>query len=95
MSDRTSSAQERVRRALDDAGPEFAGVLIDLCCLEIGIEAVEAKRGWPRRSAKVVLNLALDRLARHYGIIAQGPKRGRTQQWGTADYRPSIDGRRV
>ena len=95
MSDRTSSAQERVRRALDDAGPEFAGVLIDLCCLEIGIEAVEAKRGWPRRSAKVVLNLALDRPARHYGIIAQGPKRGRTQQWGTQDYRPSLDGRRV
>ena len=94
MSDRTASAQERVRRALDDAGPEFAGVLIDLCCLEIGIEAVEAKRGWPRRSAKVVLNLALDRLARHYGIVAQGPKRGRVQQWGTDDYRPSLDGRR-
>ena len=36
MSDRTASAQERVRRALDDAGPEFSGVLIDLCCLDIG-----------------------------------------------------------
>lgn len=94
MSDRTATAQQRVRRALDDAGPEFAGVLIDLCCLEIGIEAAETKRGWPRRSAKVVLNLALDRLARHYGIVAQGPKRGRVQQWGTADYRPSVDGQR-
>jgi Domain of unknown function (DUF6456) len=89
ISERISGAQERVRRALADAGPEFADVLIDLCCLETGVETFETKRGWPRRSAKLVLSLALERLARHYGIIGQGPRHGRTQRWGSRDYRPT------
>ncbi len=89
VSERISSAQERVRRALGDAGPEFADVLIELCCLETGVEAFETKRGWPRRSAKLVLGLALERLARHYGIVGSGPRHGRTQRWGERNYRPT------
>ncbi len=89
VSERISAAQERVRRALSDAGPEFADVLIDLCCLETGIETFESKRGWPRRSAKLVLGLALDRLARHYGIVGRSAARGHTQHWGASGYRPA------
>lgn len=89
VSERISAAQERVRRALADAGPEFADVLIGLCCLETGIEAFESERGWPRRSAKLVLGLALDRLARHYGIVARGPTSGRISHWGDGSHRPA------
>jgi hypothetical protein len=89
LSDRVSSAQERVRRALADAGPEFADPLIDLVCFETGIEDYERKRGWPRRSAKLVLGLALDRLARHYGIVGRGPQTAPTRHWGASGYRPA------
>ncbi len=68
LRDNQLRARERFRAALADVGPEFADILVDVCCHLKGLEDIEALKGWPRRTGKVVLKLGLDRLARHYGL---------------------------
>lgn len=83
MTDLVVASRQRVRLALAACGPEFSGVLMDVCCFLRGLEDVERERGWPSRSAKVVLQLALDRLARHYGlhVAARSASAARVRVW--------------
>ena len=62
------AAKQRVSRALKFLGPGLADLLIDVCCHLTGLEPAERAMGWPRRSGKVVLQIALDRLTLHYGM---------------------------
>ena len=95
MLDSVAAARERVGRALAVVGPELAGVLIDVCCHLKGLEAAEREAGWPQRSGKVVLQLALSRLARHYGLGESAshatPRAAQVRHWGSGDYRPVFE----
>ncbi len=95
-SDDAAAARQRVHMALDVVGSDMAGVLIDICCFEVGLEQSEKKHSLPQRSGKVVLQMALTRLARHYGIIAPDPKpSAEIRHWGVGDYRPTLDAWKV
>ena len=94
FSDSVLAARERVSMTLEVVGPEFAGLLLDVCCFLKGLETVERERGWPQRTAKIVLGLALDRLARHYRIRTElhGPARSPSRYWRAPDARPGMGG---
>ncbi|MCG6203207.1 DUF6456 domain-containing protein [Rhodopseudomonas sp. HC1] len=86
MTDLVLASRQRVQNAIAACGPEFSGILLDVCCFLRGLEDVEHERGWPARSAKVVLQLALDRLARHYGLSpTAGVARPKLRSWLAED----------
>ncbi len=93
--DNVAAAQQRVRRAMSAVGPISAGLLIDVCGHLIGLEQIERARGWPPRSGKIALQMALCELARHYGLSGavtpvQSPT-PKVNHWGTDDFRPKND----
>ncbi len=60
------AARERLSEALDALGRSLSDVALRVCCFLQGIEAVETSMQWSRRSGKVVLKIALQRLADFY-----------------------------
>ena len=84
------------RRSLDEIHRvlprDCAGVVFDICGLFKGLQEVERDRGWPRRSAKLVLRIGLDQLAQHYGLgpFAIGKPTTRSRAWLDDGARPQI-----
>lgn len=62
------AARVRFEQALDVAGPGLRDILWRVACAGEGLDAAERSLGWPSRSGKLVLALALDRLVMHYRI---------------------------
>ncbi len=71
VSDRTGNARDRVMAALEALGPGLADIVFRVCCFLEGLETAEKRMGWSARSGKVVLKIALHRLAVHYGMLRE------------------------
>ena len=80
LSDAVIAAKQRFAKAMAAVGPGLSDILFDVCCALSGLEQSERARSWPRASAKVVLKIALDRLAAHYGMIL-APRSARLRSW--------------
>jgi hypothetical protein len=61
-------AQRRFEQAVASAGPGLSDILWRIVCAGEGMRDAETALGWPARAGKVVLCLALDRIADHYRI---------------------------
>ena len=61
-------AKRRFADAVDSAGPGLADILWRIVCAGEGMREAETALGWPARAGKLVLTLALDRVAAYYRI---------------------------
>jgi len=69
---------------------DCAGVVLDVCGLLKGLQQVESERGWPRRSAKLVLRIGLEQAAGFFGLFDVAVGAGaRQRMWGE---RPRVVG---
>jgi len=91
VSDFAMDARRRFQDALEAVGPEFCGLVMDVCGFLKGLEQVERERRWPPRSAKLMLKTALSILARHYGLTGV-PTRpsGKIAHWGDGSHKPTL-----
>jgi hypothetical protein len=61
-------ARRRFDAAVDAAGPGLSDILWRIVCSGEGMREAETALGWPARAGKLVLSLALDRVADFYRI---------------------------
>jgi hypothetical protein len=62
------AAKRRFDAALAAVGRGLGDVVWRVVCAGEGLPEAEKALGWPQRSGRLVLTLALDRLADHYGL---------------------------
>ena len=61
-------ARRRFAAAVAAAGPGLSDILWRIVCAGEGMRQAETALGWPARAGKLVLGLALDRIAGYYRI---------------------------
>jgi hypothetical protein len=61
-------ARRRFQAAIKAAGPGLSDILWRIVCSGEGMRDAETALGWPARAGKVVLTIALDRVADFYRI---------------------------
>jgi hypothetical protein len=61
-------ARRRFDEAIRAAGPGLSDILWRVVCGGDGMREAEGALGWPARAGKLVLTIALDRLADHYRL---------------------------
>jgi hypothetical protein len=83
ISDSAAEARRQLNLLASALPQECWGVMVDVYALGLGLQQVETARRWPRRSAKLVLRIALEQLAARFGLqpVAEGRASGGMQGW--------------
>ncbi len=89
--DMAAEARQSLARLFTDLPRDCAEVIVDVCVFEKGLQTIEIERGWPRRSAKLVLRIGLEQLAERLGLApcATGNPTARTSAWLDEEFRPT------
>ncbi|AEQ50667.1 DUF6456 domain-containing protein [Pelagibacterium halotolerans] len=83
MSDMALDARRQLTELYMSLPRDCVDVVIDVCGYEKGMQDIERERGWPRRSAKLVLRIGLDALATRFGLSASatGDETAKMRSW--------------
>ena len=84
-------ARRKLFGLLKKLPPDCSGAVLDICGFQKGLQLVESERGWPRRSAKLILRIGLDQLAGDLGLsdVATGVALGADRSWMQPGSRPT------
>jgi hypothetical protein len=66
--ERAVNAKQRFNGAIDALGRDLSDIAWRVICAGEGVPVAEKAMGWPLRSGKLVLRIALDRLADYYRV---------------------------
>lgn len=91
IGDMAADARKQLAEIYRSLPADCAGVVMDVCGFEKGLQEIETERGWPRRSAKLVLRIGLETLAQRFGLTAcaTGLESPRATSWLADGARPS------
>lgn len=85
FSEKTYIARRELYQSLESIGAEFAAILVEVCLFGHGLEATEKAMKWPARSGKLLLTMALDRLAEHYQLLPNNKPSNKYLAWISHD----------
>lgn len=81
VSDKSYNARKKLYNILEYLGDEFAAIIVEVCIFGSGLVVVEKMFDWPARSAKLLLTMALNRLAEYLEIKKEIPAANKYINW--------------
>ncbi len=78
-----AEARKRLNAIATVLPPDCWSIVENVCGYDKGLQQVETERGWPRRSAKLVLRIGLEQASAVLGLISEGkgPRHGAVTSW--------------
>lgn len=89
ISDLAADARRQLAQLHEALPADCAAAVIDVCGLLKGLQQVEIERGWPRRSAKLVLRIGLEQAAVFFRLTGSPAGKRKPRMWGK---RPTVVG---
>lgn len=90
LADSAAEARSRLNQLAGHVVGDCWGVMVDVCLYEKGLQQIELERGWPRRSAKLVLRIGLDQLCGVFALSEQAEGREAARVTGWLPERPPM-----